>query len=287
MVVNNNLKKAERGVWISILAYVLLSAIKLIAGFIGNSDALRADGLNNLTDVIASVTVLIGLKFAQKPADENHKYGHTRAETIASLIAAMIMFIVGIQVIVDAFKNFTSPTESTPELFTAFVALFGAVFMYFVYRYNRKLSKKLESKALYAAAQDNRSDALVSIGAVIGIVGSYLGFARLDSIVAAIVGLIICHTAWGIFKEAVHDLTDGFDAEKLKEIEEEIKNTPGVTLVKDLKARVSGNQTTVDAIIFVKSTLTIIEGHNITDKIEQRLRETYNIERVHIHVEPN
>lgn len=286
-MVTNNLKKAERGVWISILAYVFLSAVKLIAGFIGNSDALRADGLNNLTDVIASVTVLIGLRFAQKPADENHKYGHTRAETIASLIAAMIMFIVGIQVIVDAFKNFTSPMESTPELFTAFVALFGAVFMYFVYRYNRKLSKKLESKALYAAAQDNRSDALVSIGAVIGIVGSYLGFARLDSIVAAIVGLIICHTAWGIFKEAVHDLTDGFDAEKLKEIEEEIKNTPGVTLVKDLKARVSGNQTTVDAIIFVKSTLTIIEGHNITDKIEQRLRETYNIERVHIHVEPN
>lgn len=286
-MVNNNLKKAERGVWISIFAYIFLSAVKLVSGYIGNSDALKADGLNNLTDVIASVTVLIGLRFAQKPADENHKYGHTRAETIASLIAAIIMFIVGVQVIVDAFKNFTSPTDTRPELFTAFVALFCAVFMYFVYRYNRKLSEKLESKALYAAAQDNRSDALVSIGAVIGIVGSFLGFILLDSIVAAIVGLIICHTAWGIFKEAVHDLTDGFDAEKLKEIEEEIKKTPGVTFVKDIKARVSGNQTTVDAIVFVKSTLTILEGHNITDKIEQRLKDTHNIENVHIHLEPN
>ncbi|PMC35898.1 transporter [Bacillus sp. UMB0899] len=284
---NNNLKKAERGVWISIFAYIFLSAVKLVSGYIGNSDALKADGLNNLTDVIASVTVLIGLRFAQKPADENHKYGHTRAETIASLIAAIIMFIVGVQVIVDAFKNFTSPTDTRPELFTAFVALFCAVFMYFVYRYNRKLSEKLKSKALFAAAQDNRSDALVSIGAVIGIVGSFLGFILLDSIVAAIVGLIICHTAWGIFKEAVHDLTDGFDAEKLKEIEEEIKNTPGVTFVKDIKARVSGNQTTVDAIVFVKSTLTILEGHNITDKIEQRLKDTHNIENVHIHLEPN
>lgn len=283
---NNNLKRAERGVWISILAYIFLSAIKLIAGFIGNSGALKADGLNNLTDVIASVTVLVGLRFAQKPADENHKYGHTRAETIASLIASIIMFIVGIQVIVDAFNNLTSPPENRPELFTAFVALFSAVFMYFVYRYNRKLSKELESKALYAASQDNRSDALVSLGAVIGIVGSLLGWVLLDPIVAGIVGVIICHTAYGIFREAVHDLTDGFDAEKLKEIEETIKNTPGVTFVKDIKARVSGNKTTVDAIVFVKSTLTVVEGHNITDKIEQRLQDLYNIENVHIHIEP-
>lgn len=253
----------------------------------GNSDALKADGLNNLTDVIASVTVLVGLKFAQKPADENHKYGHSRAETIASLIASIIMFTVGIQVIVDAFNNLRSPAETTPQLFTAFVALFCAIFMFFVYRYNRNLSKKLESKALYAASQDNRSDALVSIGAVIGIVGAYLGWGFLDPIVAGIVGLIIIHTAYGIFKEAVHDLTDGYDAEKLKEIEETIKNTPGVTFVKDIKARVSGNQTTVDAIVFVKSTLSVVEGHGITDKIEERLRDMYNIERVHIHIEPH
>ncbi|MCM3163310.1 cation diffusion facilitator family transporter [Metabacillus litoralis] len=284
---NTNLKKAEKGVWISIAAYVFLSTVKLISGYMGNSDALKADGLNNLTDVIASVTVLVGLRFAQKPADENHKYGHSRAETIASLIASIIMFTVGIQVIVDAFNNLRSPAETTPQLFTAFVALFCAIFMFFVYRYNRNLSKKLESKALYAASQDNRSDALVSIGAVIGIVGAYLGWGFLDPIVAGIVGLIIIHTAYGIFKEAVHDLTDGYDAEKLKEIEETIKNTPGVTFVKDIKARVSGNQTTVDAIVFVKSTLSVVEGHGITDKIEERLRDMYNIERVHIHIEPH
>lgn len=92
---------------------------------------------------------------------------------------------------------------------------------------------ELESKALYAAAQDKISDALVSIGAVIGIIGSYLGWGFLDPVIAAIVCFVICHTAWEIFKEAVQELTDGFDAAKLKEIEEVIKNTPGVTLVKD------------------------------------------------------
>lgn len=283
---NTNLKKAERGVWISIFAYIFLSVIKLITGNIGNSEALKADGINNLTDVIASVTVLIGLRFAQKPADENHKYGHTRAETIASLIAAIIMFIVGLQVVTEAFKKFFSPTDEMPELFTAFIGLFSAIFMYFIYRYNRKLSMDLESKALYAAAQDNRSDALVSIGAVIGIIGSYLGWWFLDPVIAAIVGIVICHTAWDIFKEAVHELTDGFDAAKLREIEEVIKNTPGVTLVKDLKARASGNITTVDAIVFVKSTLSVHESHLITNRIEQSLQDICNIQRVHIHIEP-
>lgn len=144
----------------------------------------------------------------------------------------------------------------------------------------------LESKALYAAAQDNRSDALVSIGAVIGIIGSYLGWWFLDPVIAAIVGIVICHTAWDIFKEAVHELTDGFDAAKLREIEEVIKNTPGVTLVKDLKARASGNITTVDAIVFVKSTLSVHESHLITNRIEQSLQDICNIQRVHIHIEP-
>lgn len=225
-MIDNNLKKAERGVWISILAYIILSGIKLIAGYTGNSNALKADGLNNLTDIIASATVLIGLRFAQKPADENHKYGHTKAETISSLIAAIIIFMVGLQVVIEAFNNYFSPTDNKPELFTGFIALLSAVFMYLVYRYNRKLSIEHESKALYATAQDNRSDALVSFGAFIGIVGAYLGWVFLDSVTAAIVGFIICHTAWDIFKEAVHELTDGYDAEKLKEIEELIKNTP-------------------------------------------------------------
>ena len=166
---NSYFKKAEIGAWLSIAAYMVLSAIKLIMSQIGNSEALRADGLNNLTDIIASVAVLIGLKISQKPPDENHRYGHSRAETIASLVAAFIMITVGIQVIMDSVQSFFNPKEATPDLMTAFVALFSALFMYGIYRYNLNLSKKINSKALRSAAQDNRSDALVSVGAAIGI----------------------------------------------------------------------------------------------------------------------
>ena len=174
---NSNLKKAESGAWLSILAYIVLSAFKLIMSYIGNSEALRADGLNNLTDIIASVAVLIGLKISQKPPDENHRYGHSRAETIASLVAAFIMITVGVQVITGSVQSFFNRTESRPDIITAFVALISAVFMYGIYRYNHNLSKKINSKSLYSAAQDNRSDSLVSIGAAIGITGSYFGLS--------------------------------------------------------------------------------------------------------------
>ncbi|WP_071393585.1 cation diffusion facilitator family transporter [Bacillus tuaregi] len=284
---NSNLKKAERGALISISAYVVLSAFKLIMGYIGNSAALKADGLNNLTDIMASLAVLIGLKISQKPPDENHRYGHSRAETIASLVAAFIMISVGIQVIIGSVEAFFNPSDTTPEIITAFVALASALFMFGIYRYNLGLSKKLNNKSLYSAAQDNRSDALVSIGAAIGITGSYFGIGWLDPLTAGIVGVIICYTAWNIFKDAALDLTDAFEVSKLNEIEETIRNTPGVQLVKDIKARLHGNRPIVDATIFVEPSLTVIEGHQIAEDVEDRLFDEHQINDSHIHIEPN
>lgn len=283
---NSRYKKAERGAWLSIAAYIILSSVKMVVGDIGNSEALRADGLNNLTDIIASVAVLIGLKISQKPPDENHRYGHSRAETIASLVAAFIMISVGIQVLIGSIQSVLNPNETSPSMITAFVALFSAIFMYGVYFYNLKLSRKINSKALYSAAQDNRSDALVSIGAMIGIIGAYFGIGWLDPAAALIVGVIICKTAWDIFKEAALDLTDAFEVEKLMEIEATIRSTPGVKLVKDIKARLHGNQPIVDATIFVEPTLTVIEGHQIAENVEERLLETHQINHSHIHIEP-
>ncbi|MGM0844832.1 MAG: cation diffusion facilitator family transporter [Bacillota bacterium] len=285
-MVNKELKKGEKGAWISIAAYIFLAAVKLYFGYVGGSNALRADGLNNLTDVIASITVLVGIKIAQKPADDNHKYGHSKAETISSLIAGIIILLVGLQVVVSSFNLFMDPIQTKPDLFTGFIGLFSAVVMYFVFKFNIKLSKKIDSKALYSAAQDNRADALVSLGTVVGISGAYFGLLWLDSITALIVGVIICITAWGILKDAVHELTDGFEANKLKEIEKTISTTPGVKFVKELKGRLSGNQALVDATIFVDPTLTVSQSHKITEDIEIRLNSLHNIKHAHIHIEP-
>ncbi|GGF16268.1 putative transporter YeaB [Halobacillus andaensis] len=281
-----NLRKGERGAWISIIAYLILATVKLIVASIGNSEALRADGLNNTTDVVASVAVLIGLKISRKPPDEDHHYGHFRAETIASLIAAFIMMTVGLEVIFGTFQDIIQQKSSEPSLLTAWTALSAAVVMYGVYRYNLGLSKKVNSNALYAAAQDNRSDALVSVGAAIGIFGSQFGAYWLDPLAGLIVGFIICKTAWDIFRDSSHRLTDGFDEEEIEEIRELIEAHPEVWAVRDVKGRLQGNQTLVEATIHVNPKLTIEEGHEITDEVESILEKKLHIYYAHIHIEP-
>lgn len=215
---SENLKMGEKGAWLSIFAYISLAIIKLYIATIGDSAALYADGLNNTTDVIASIAVLIGLKISRKPPDENHRYGHYRAETVAALFAAFVMMFIGVQVIYDTLKSMIAVEDAQPSMLTAWTALGSAAVMFLVYRYNAKLAKRIESSSLHAAAQDNRSDALVSIGAFIGIFGAQFGLFWLDPLAGMIVGIIICKTAWDIFKDATHTLTDGFDEEQLEMI---------------------------------------------------------------------
>lgn len=282
----DNLKQSEKGAWISIGAYLVLSIIKLTIASIGNSDALRADGLNNSTDVIASIAILIGLKISRKPPDEDHHYGHYRAETIASLFAAFIMMTVGIQVIVDTFSEIFTVENTQPSMLTAWTALGGAIIMFMVYHYNISLAKKTRNSSLYAAAQDNRSDALVSIGAFTGIIGAQLGIFWLDPLAGLLVGLMICKTAWDIFKDSSHTLTDGFDGKKLNEINASIREVSGVKEIVDIKGRIHGNQAFIDVTILVNPRLNVKESHVITVRIERLLYEKHNIPYAHIHIEP-
>jgi cation diffusion facilitator family transporter len=214
----NEIREGEKGAWVSIIAYICLSALKLLIGHASGSEALLADGLNNTTDIIASFAILIGLKISRRPPDRNHRYGHFRAETVAALVASFIMIAVGVQVLYQSVMKFFEPSIGTPDMIAAWIALFCSAVMMFVYRYNIRLAKKINSNAMMAAAQDNRSDAFVSIGAFIGIIGSQFGLPWLDPLTATIVGLIICKTAWDIFKNSTYALTDGFDEKELVEI---------------------------------------------------------------------
>ncbi|MGF7048927.1 cation diffusion facilitator family transporter [Paenibacillus sp. DS2015] len=282
----SEIKEGEKGAWVSIIAYICLSALKLWIGFLSGSQALLADGLNNTTDIMASFAVLIGLKISRKPPDHNHRYGHFRAETVAALVASFIMIAVGIQVLYQAVQKFFQPTLETPNMLAAWIALLCAVVMLFVYRYNIRLAKKINSHAITAAAQDNRSDALVSLGAFIGIVGSQFGLPWLDPLAATAVGLIICKTAWSIFKDASTALTDGFDEKELDKIKQTVAGTPGVESIKDIKARIHGNNVLVDVIIQVNGDLNVVESHDITEEVEERMLMEHNISHVHVHIEP-
>src|SRR5690606_34628235 len=252
------IKQGEKGAWLSIGAYLVLSSIKLWIGYSFLSGALVADGYNNLTDIIASIAVLIGLKISQKPPDVDHPYGHFRAETIAALVASFIMATVGLQVIVEAGRSLFEGDIKTPSLVTAWVALASAAAMLLVYAYNNRLSKKINNAALQAAAKDNLSDALVSIGAAVGIFGAQLNMPWLDPIAATVVGIIICKTAWDIFVSSTHALTDGSDEKVLKKLHATVAHTKGVREISELKARVNGNNVHVEVIVLVVSNLTLI-----------------------------
>ncbi len=282
-----DLKRGEKGAIISIVAYLILSSLKLLIGHLADSHALSADGLNNATDIMASLAVLIGLRLSRKPPDRDHAYGHWKSEAIASLIASFIMFVVGLQVLFSAGSALAAGDRESPDMIAGWFGLFSALAMYGVYRYNRGLASRINSQSLMAAAKDNLSDAWVSIGAAIGIFGSQLSMSWLDGVTAVAVGLLICHTSWGIFREASHQLTDGFDDEKIRQYRKTIQTVPGVKKIRDIKGRYYGNNAVLDIVITVHSSLNIGEAHDISTRVEQALKEQHDIYEVHVHVEPN
>ena len=282
----SNLREGERGAWLSIWTYLVLSAVKLVAGYIGSSEALKADGLNNTTDIIASIAILIGLRISQKPPDENHHYGHLRAETVASLIAAFIMAFIGIEVLINAGKSMIRPIVTPPSLLTAGIAIISAAVMFLVYRFNLKLSERIGSEAIRAAAFDNRSDALVSAGTAIGIGGAVIGFPIIDAITAFIIGILIIYTAIQIFITNVYALTDGFDEQEVENISGVIRNVRGVIELKEFKGRMHGNLMFVDLTVTVNPMLNVIESHRITEDIERTILKEKPFSVVMVHIEP-
>lgn len=281
------LKQGKRGVYISIAVYGILALTKLVVGWYTASRALVADGWNSASDVLASLAILVGLVVAGKPADDDHRYGHFRAETAAALIAALLMAGVGIDQLVGTLQLlFSAQPLSTPHALAFYVAGGSALVMYVVYRINRAIGKRTNNLAVLAAAYDNRSDALVSLAAAVGIVGTQLGVSWLDPVAALIVSGVILKTAWQVGKEAVHSLMDGFQGEKLAEIAARIEQVEGVREIVDLRARYHGSVVHVDVTIGVDHHLSVVESHSLTEQVEQRLLGFNNIERVYVHVEP-
>jgi len=283
----SDIKQGERGAWISIGAYLVLSAMKLVAGWVFASEALSADGYNNVTDIVASLAVLIGLRISRKPPDQDHPYGHLRAETVAALLASFIMASVGLQVLIAAIRNLWRGAYESPGIAAGWVALAAAAAMFAVYAYNARLARRINNQALMAAAKDNQSDAFVSIGAAVGIFGSGLGLPWLDAVAAIVVGGIILKTAWGIFFAATHTLTDGFDIQQLMSLRTTVEKTEGVKSIKDIRARIHGSTVLVDVIITVDPSMSLVDSHQICDSIESRMKRKHDIMNVHVHVEPD
>ena len=283
---NTNQQIARRGIYLSIVTYVIISTAKLLVGYSFDSDAVFADGLNNFTDSFASIALLVGMILSQRPADQNHRYGHYKIETITTLIMSFVIFYIGITVTIDSTTALINQEYAAPTPINAVVGLSSGVIMSGVYWYNNRLGKKLNSPSLKASAKDNLSDALTSFATALSVVLSRTGILWLDGAMAIVVGLIIIKSGYDIFKESAFSLSDGFPQEDLDNYRKIVRMVPGVRAISDIRCRNYGANVYIDITILVDPEISVQAGHDITEKVESALQQTEDVTAIDVHVEP-
>lgn len=283
---NTNPQIARRGIYLSIVTYVIISTAKLLVGYRFDSDAVFADGLNNFTDSFASIALLVGMILSQRPADQNHRYGHYKIETITTLIMSFVIFYIGITVTIDSTMALINQEYAAPTPINAVVGLSSGVIMSGVYWYNNRLGNKLNSPSLKASAKDNLSDALTSFATALSVVLSRTGILWLDGAMAIAVGLIIIKSGYDIFKESAFSLSDGFPQEDLDNYRKIVLMVSGVRAVSDIRGRNYGANVYIDITILVDPEISVQAGHAITEKVESALQKTEDVTAIDVHVEP-
>lgn len=282
----NNLKVAQNGAYLSISVYIILALVKFYFGTVYDSAAVRADGLNNLTDILASIAVLVGLKVSIKPPDDNHPYGHLKSENIAALVVSFIIMFVGLQVLIENIPAIFQPASEPPHPVVIIVSIISGLIMMVVFFINNRLSKKTKSVSLRSAAMDNLSDGMISIGTAIGLVLTQVGLPIADVIIASILGLMIMYTGYTIFRDSIFALSDGYKETDLMEHKEDILEVTGVREVKSIKGRYHGSSIFLDVTIIVDPDITVTEAHQICDKVESHMHAK-GIMSLYVHPEPN
>ena len=281
-------QKAKKVSLVSIIGNLLLTITKLIAGFFAGSTALIADAFHSASDLIGTVILLKGMQIAHQPADENHPFGHHRAETITSEILAVILMITAAGIGYEGLRILASNNIVVPQAAAVYVAILSIAAKEGMYRYSAKIGNEINSDAIIADAWHHRSDAFSSIAALVGIVGSRFGMTFMDPVAALFVALLIFRAGVQIYRKAVSALMDTAPSdEKLKELMDVIIAVDGVKQVDDLRVRRYGSKMIIDLKISVLPELTVEEGHNVAARTKVKVLDTDDsIQDVLIHVNP-
>lgn len=285
---NSNL--AIRTVIFSMLGNVVLAAIKFLAGIFGNSYALIADGIESVVDVFASVLVLFGLKYSSRPADENHPYGHGKAEPLVTFLVVVFLVISAGTIAWQAYEHIITPHE-LPKPFTLIVLAVIIIWKEISFQVVMSRSKKLKSSALKAEAWHHRSDAITSVAAFIGITIAIFGgegFEVADDYAALFAVVFILFNCYKIFRPALGEVMDENNYEELTEQIRQVSLTvPGVKGTEKCFIRKAGMEYHVDLHALVEGQLTVTEGHDISHQLKDKLCDVIpELGNVLIHIEP-
>ena len=286
-----NIKLGLRTTILGILISLILAAIKIFSGIIGNSYALVADGIESIADVFTSSIVLTGLKIAAKPPDENHPYGHGKAEPLAGSFVAISLFIAAAIIIFQSIHEIITPHHA-PAKFTLIVLILVIIIKEALFRYINKIGQNINSVAIKNDAWHHRSDAITSGAAFIGISVALIGgegYEIADDIAALFASFIIMVNGYIILKPAIYELTDANLSDKLiGKIKTEIENVDQVIEVEKCFIRKMGFDYFVDVHVVVDGNLTVSEGHKIAHNAkEEIIKNNPQILEVLIHIEPD
>lgn len=275
---------------------VLLTAGKLVAGFVGHSSAMLADGLHSLSDFVSDIIVLVCVRIASQEQDKKHTYGHGKYETLATLCIAILLLLVGIELFWSGTMDIVGFVQGEklppPDMIALWAALISIVSKELLYHYTAFVAKRVNSPVVLTNAWHHRTDALSSVASAAGIGGAiFLGekWTILDPVACCLISVFIIYIALKMATPALKQLLEVALPESMQqEILKTISETPGVLHVHDLKSRQNGPSIILGAHIVVDPHLPLIEAHEISTQVEQRLCKLLGEEtQISLHLEPS
>ena len=279
---------ARKTTFASIAVNSVLMAAQIVVGVLAHSQALIADGIHSLADLVSDFIVLLANRHSTAAPDDDHNYGHSRYETVASLFLGALLIVVGVGMLWRAGERITN-LQDIPEVHAGalIVVVIVLISKELLFRYMLRAAERVRSALLIANAWHARSDAASSLVVAIGIIGSMAGWRLLDPIAAAIVGFMVARMGWTFGWDALQDLSDrALDHAETENVRMLLTSTPGVRDVHELRTRKMGDLAIVDAHILVDPLISVSEGHYIAELARARLLTNPHILDALIHVDP-
>ena len=282
---------ATRVSLISMVTNVVLTVFKLAAGLLAHSGAMVSDALHSASDILSGFIVLIGVRVSSKEPDESHPYGHERFECVAALLLSVILALVGGSIGLKAIRDILSGQAQemeAPGVLALIAAIVSIAAKEALFWYTRGHARRIRSTALHAEAWHQRSDALSSIGALIGIAGARMGVPVLEPIASGIIGLFILRVSVRIFREAIDQMVDrACSAETEAKLRTAALQQPGVLGVDLLRTRIFGNRIYVDMEIAADPGLTLAAAHEIAEQVHNAIEQAFpEVKHIMVHVNP-
>ena len=284
----SRISEVRKVLWIVLLLNLAVALAKFFYGLVTNSHSMQADGIHSVFDSMGNVVGLVGITLAMRPADEGHPYGHFKFETYASMVIGVLLILAAFEVGSSAVAALLSGEHNAQVTVFSYVVMLGTLAINVgVTTYERKEGKRLDSDILMADASHTLSDAMVSIGVIIGLVLIQLGFAIADSVMALVVMLAILYTALDVFRAAFQTLSD-----KARIPEGEVRfiaeSVPGVANAHQIRTRGTRGDVYADLHILVDPQMTVAESHHLADEVEEQLKQKFpQVKDVLVHIEPD